>query len=214
MFYNKLTLGQLLFVIIVPAIVVLIIAFILVMVFRQKSIKKDFKMHYYKTIYKIAMDNDYYLINNFLFKIDDSHIARIDHVLFGEKYIYIISDCYFDGDIIGKEKDQSIILTDRKGKKYYYDNPLLSNQKLVNKLCIITGIDPSLLIGITVINDKCLCGIETTGKNFYIIQNNKLKKLVKAIESRPINKIKPDQLDKVVQAFDKLNRRKRRGEQK
>ena len=214
MVLNKLTLGQLLFVIIVPSIVVIIIAVILFLVFRQKNVKKEFKMHYYKTIYKIAMDNDYYLINNFLFKVSDSLVARIDHILFADKYIYIISDCYYDGDIMGKENDVSIIVTDKKGKRHYEDNPILANQKLINKLCLVTGIDHNLIVGITIINDRCLCGIETSSKNFYIIQNNKVKKLVKAIESRPINRIKPEQLENAVKAIDKLNRRKRRGEQK
>ena len=211
---SKLTLGQTLFIIIVPIVVVALIAVVVIVILNQKSVKKDFKGHYYKRIYKLAMDKDYYLINNFLFKIDDSHVARIDHILFADKYIYIISDFYFDGDISGKEKDASIILEDRKGKKYYYDNPLLTNQKLINKLCLVTGIDPNLLIGISIINDKCMCGIETTTKNFYIIQSNKVRQLIKAIESRPITKINPDQLAKAVKAIDKLNRRKRRGEQK
>ena len=211
---SKLTIGQTLFIIIVPIVVVALIAVVVIVILSQKSVKKDFKGHYYKRIYKLAMDKDYYLINNFLFKIDDSHVARIDHILFADKYIYIISDFYFDGDISGKEKDASIILEDRKGKKYYYDNPLLTNQKLINKLCLVTGIDPNLLIGISIINDKCMCGIETTTKNFYIIQSNKVRQLIKAIESRPITKINPDQLAKAVKAIDKLNRRKRRGEQK
>ena len=33
------------------------------------GIQKDFKYFYYKRLYKIAMDKDYYLINDFLFKI-------------------------------------------------------------------------------------------------------------------------------------------------
>ena len=211
---NNLSLGQLLFIIIVPSVVVIIAVVIILLLVRHKRQKIDFKMKYYKRIYKIAMDKDYYLINNFLFRIDDSHVARIDHILFAEKYIYIISDSFFDGDIIGKENDPSIVLTDKTGKKYYCDNPILNNQKLVTKLSMVTGISPQLLIGITLINDDCQCGIQTTNKSFYIIQSKKSKQLIAAIESRPINKINQEQLAKAVKAIDKLNRRKRRGEKK
>ena len=34
--------------------------------------------------------NDYYLINNLVIKNNNQLICRIDHVLFGDKYIYVI----------------------------------------------------------------------------------------------------------------------------
>ena len=84
----------------------------------------------------------------------------------------------------------------------------------MNKLGLVTGINPSLMIGVSLINNDCRCGIAATSKSFYIIQNKKIKQLVKAIESRPIGAINKEQLAKAVKAIDKLNRRKRRGEQK
>lgn len=206
--------GQIAFLIVVPVVVVLAIGLVVFLIIRRKNAKNDFKMHYYKRIYRIAMDKDYYLINNFLFKIDGSHVARIDHILFADKYIYIMNDFYYDGDITGKENDNSIIVIDKYGHKVYEENPLNVNKKVVSRLSMVTGINQSLLIGICVINDNCKCGIKTSTKNFYIIQSNNIKQLVKAIESRSIGKINQEQLASAVKAIDKLNRRKRRGEQK
>ena len=176
--------------------------------------KKNFKYFYYKRLYKIAMDRDYYLINDFLFKIDDSHVGRIDHILFADKYIYIMTDSYFNGDIIGKEDDKSVIVLGRDGKKYYDDNPLITNKKLINKLSLITGINPALIIGICIINDNCRYGIQTSSKSFYYIQSNKLKALIKAIESRQVGAINKEQLASAVKSIDKLNRRKRSEQRK
>ena len=211
---NLLSVGQIAFLIIVPTVVLLAISLTIYFIIRHKRMKNDFKMFYYKRIYKLAMDKDYYLINNFLFKIDDSHVGRIDHILFAEKYIYIMNDFYFDGDITGKENDKSIILIDKMGKKSYYDHPITLNKLMVSRLAMVTGMNPSLFIGICVINDNCQCGVTTSSKNFYIIQSDNLRALIKAIESRDIAKINQKQLASAVKAIDKLNRRKRRGDKK
>ena len=212
--YIKLNAGQIAFLIIVP-IIVLVVAFLLIYFpIRRKKEKTNFKYFYYKYIYKIARDKDYYLINDFLFRIDKSHVARIDHILFADKYIYIVIDSYFDGDIDGKEDDVSIIRVERNGKKYYEDNPMAVSKKLVNKLSLVTGIDQSLMIGVSMINKDCSCGVVTTSKNFYIVQCNRFKQLVRAIESRPIEPINQEQLASAVKAIDKLNRRRKKSEQK
>ncbi len=201
--------GQLAFYIVVPTVILIVLGFALYFIFRSRMMKKDFKYFYYKRLYRLAMDKDYYLINNFIFKIDDSHVGRIDHILFGDKYIYLINDSYFDGDIEGKENDRSLILINKVGKKYYVDNPIIDNRNILTKLAIVTGIDKSLLISISLINDNCHSGVVTSSKNSYIIQSNKMKYLIKAIESRPIGNINAKELANAVKAIDKLNRRKR-----
>ncbi len=210
----NLSVGQIAFLIIVPTIVVIAIAVLIYLLNRRHMMKKNYKYFYYKRLYKIAMDKDYYLINDFLFKIDDSHVGRIDHILFADKYIYIMTDSYFNGDIIGKEDDKSVIVLGRDGKKYYDDNPLITNKKLINKLSLITGINPALIIGICIINDNCRYGIQTSSKSFYYIQSNKLKALIKAIESRQVGAINKEQLASAVKSIDKLNRRKRSEQRK
>ena len=201
--------AQIAFLIIVPLVVAAMIFLAIYIPVHRKRIKTNFRYYYYKKLYSLAMDKDYYLINNFLFRIDQSHVARIDHILFGDKYIYICTDCYFDGNMDGKEGDTSLILISKDGKKRYEDNPLLANRKLIDKLCLITGLDQSLMIGVCIFNDDCRCSVETTSKSSYMIQINRLKPLIKAIESREIGNINKEQLASAVKAIDKLNRRNR-----
>ena len=203
------TLVRIFYIVIVALVVSAAIFLAIYIPMLKKKQKTNFKYFYYRNIYKVAMDNDYYLINNFLFKIDDSYVGRIDHILFANKYIYIINDSYFDGDIDGKENDKSIILIDKTGKKTYNDNPLLANKKLLTRLSIVTGINVSLMIGVCLINNDCRCGVQTTSKSAYIVQAKKFNALVKAIESREIGDINKDQLANAVKAIDKLNRRNR-----
>ena len=209
MILSNANVGKIIYIVVAVLVVSAGIFFAIYIPTMKKKQKSEFKYFYYKSIYKVAMDNDYYLINNFLFKIDDSYVGRIDHILFANKYIYIINDSYFDGDIDGKENDKSIILINRAGKKNYSDNPLLANQKLLKRLSIITGIDATLMIGVCLINNDCQCGVRTSSKSAYIVQAKKFKALVKAIESRDIGDINKEQLANAVKAIDKLNRRNR-----
>ena len=207
MILDKFSAGQVAFLIIVPIIVIAGLFCLIFFPLRKRRMKKEFKYYYYRFIYKEALYQDLYLINNFMFKIDDTHVGKIDHILFANKYIYIINDYYFDGDIEGKDTDASLIFISRTGKKKYMDNLLLDNKKLIGKLSLITCINSSLMMGVSLVNKNCNVGIMSSSKHHYIVQANKFKMLLNAIESRPIGNINQEQLASAVQAIDKLNRK-------
>ena len=106
---TSLTTLQLAFVIIVPIVVVLFLAIVLSIPISAAYRRKRFQVLYYKRVYKVALENDYYLINQFYFKIDSNKLAKVDHILFGEKYIYVILSKYYEGDLVGKSTDKSLI---------------------------------------------------------------------------------------------------------
>ncbi len=203
-----LTLPQTIFCIVTPIVVIIGIVLAIYIPVSRKERKTKYKEYTYKQLYKIAMNQDYYLINNFVFR-SDSVVFKIDHLLFADKFIYVINDCCFTGDITGKQEDSSIILVPKNGPKVYEDNPIALNKKTLSKLSLITGIDAGLMIGLVVVNDDCHIGIESKSKQFYFIQANRLKTLVKAIENRNVGKINAEQLANAVKAVAKLNRRKK-----
>ena len=205
----QLTNIQLAFVIIVPT-VLLIFLFICIYIPASGAYRrKHFQVHFYKQVYKVALNNDYYLINQFVFKVDSSKNATVDHILFGNKYIYVLISKYYQGDLVGKYLDKSLIFISHKGKKCYTDNPFNEVKLLTSKLSSSTSIDASLMIGIVLINDDCKVAVQSDSKQFYIIQRNRLPALIKAIESRPVSTINETQLDKAVQSIAKLNKRKK-----
>ena len=208
MIYSSLNTAQLIFVIVVPIVVLVVLFLAIYIPVKRRNMPSNYRYFYYKKIYQIAMDKDYYLINNFSFRIDTFHVAKIDHILFADKYFYVIQDCYFNGDIDGKENDQSLIRITKQGKKNYEDNPLMTTKLIVNKLCDKTGLSPDLIIGVVIINDNCHCAVETTSKNLYIVHASKFKKLVRAIESRNVGNINQKEMASMVKAIDKMNRRK------
>ena len=201
---------QIIFVIATPIVLIFIVLFFIVIPINKKHIKKNFVEYCYKAIYKIAFDEDYYLINNFLFRVDSTKVAKIDHILFGNKYIYVILDAFFEGNLTGKEGDQSLIVVNNKSQRAYTENQYNVSKKIVEYLVRATGMDNGLFIGVVVVNNDCKISVETTNKQYYIIQRNKLKRLVRAIESRDVGKINAAQLDAAVKAIDKLNRTKKK----
>lgn len=179
------------------------------LLFHKRYTKKHFREYDYKMVNKITYDYDFYLINNFLFRIDGNDVANVDHILFGDKYIYVISDFYYEGDLVGQSKDSSLVLQSKTGKRFYTDNPLMLTDRIINRLTSLTGIDRSLFIGVDLINDECHIGVECQDNDMFLIQRKKLKQLVKTIEAREVGNINAQELQNAVLAFDKLNRRKR-----
>ena len=200
---------QLAFYIVAPVVLLLFVSFCLYFPISHAYRAKNFQIHYYKKVYRVALDHDYFLINQFVFKIDNSKVASVDHILFGNKYVYVISSKYYQGDLVGKYHDKSLIFISHKGKKCYTDNPYNQVKFLASKLSSSTSVDPSLMIGIVLVNDDCKVAVESDSKQFYIIQRKRFAALIKAIESRPVEDINQIQLAKAVQSIAKQNRRKK-----
>ena len=206
---NKLSNLQLAFLIIAPAVLLVFAAICLYFPISHAYKAKHFQIHYYKKVYRVALDNDFFLINQYVFKIDNSKVASVDHILFGNKYIYVLSSKYYQGDLVGKYHDKSLIFISHKGKKCYTDNPYNQVKFLASKLSSSTGVDPSLMIGIVLVNDDCKVAVDSDSKQFYIIQRKRFAALIKAIESRPVGEINQNQLAKAVQSIAKQNKRKK-----
>lgn len=198
---------QLIFIGVVALIVVVALFLLIFFPARRFLHKARFDYLFYRKVRKVALDKDYYLINRFVFFIDEKSTARIDHILFGNKFIYLIMSQYYDGDLVGKQNDRSLIVVNKKGHKSYADNPIERSKFLASRLSMSTGIDTVFMIGIVMVNDECKIAYESSSKQFYIIQRSRFPALIKAIESRKIGNINAERLDELVKSIDKLNKR-------
>lgn len=194
--------------IIIASVVLAIIIFLLVFIPLVKlSHKRRYKNYYYKLIYKIALYNDYYLINNFSYRLDSNNITTIDHLIFGKKFIYVIMDKYFDGDLTGNASDPSLIMISKNGNRTYVDNPYAAFNKLLSTFSTATGVGTDLMVGVTIVNNNCRINISSSSKQFFLVQRKNFKKLVKIIEARDIEDINDEKLQKAVLTINNLNRK-------
>ena len=196
---------QLVFIAVVAALIVGAALFLLFFPIRRFINKTKFLYLYYKKVRSIAVDKDYYLVNQYVFNSDDKNKVMIDHILFGNKFIYLITSKYYEGDLVWKQSDASFILIDKKGKRKYTDNPVERSKFLMSRLSMSTGINTILMIGIVLVNDNCKLQIESESKQFYVIQRNRLPALIRAIESRKIGNINSAQLEQLVREISNQN---------
>ncbi len=204
---SSLSSSNIIWIIITSVAALAIIIFLCVFPFvKKKHEVKHFKNAYYKKIRKIAEIKDYYLINNLILRNGEEVICRIDHVLFGEKYIYVIKDRYYRGGISGQFDDKVWIFFNKQGEKVEIDNPMMVNMKRLNKLSTMTQIDESFFISIVIINDDCVVSdIEKFNTdNSFIVSKKNLPQLIKTIESRNVKKMNENQLSYAVKDISKL----------
>lgn len=174
--------------------------------FKRASEAKNYKKRYYKKIRKIADIKDYYLINNLTIKNNSQILCTIDHILFGEKYIYVIKDRYYKGALSGVKEDNYWIFFSNEGKRKEITNPIKNNENRCNILSKSTQIDRSFFISIVIINNDCVLknGNSLNADDSFIVSKSKLEKLIKNIESRDIKKMDQKQLGYAVQDINYL----------
>lgn len=193
------------FIILVSLLVLAIITWVLYKPIKRLIYMKRYKIIYYRKVNKIAHYEDFYLINRFSLSKNADNLLTIDHILFGNKWIYLLQNYYFRGTLSGKEEDDSWYLDNGK-QKQYITNPLKDNAKLVRLLSTNTQIDENMFITIAVYNnDLVLKRDGETLNNNYLTNLKQLPKLIKALEKREVEVLNEEELQQVVLDLSKLN---------
>lgn len=82
---------------------------------------------------KFAIDHDFPLLSNVIIQVREDKFIKIEHILFGNKYIYVISSkCYYG--YLSANADDGKWLLYRKDRLIHLDNPLKINEKRVRIL--------------------------------------------------------------------------------
>lgn len=77
---------------------------------------------------KFAIDHDFPLLSDVVIQVREDKYVKIDHVMIGNKYIYVIAcKCYY-GYLNAKAIDEKWVLY-RREKLKHIDNPLKNNYK-------------------------------------------------------------------------------------
>lgn len=199
------------------SLAVLLVLVVLFIIFYPKfykaKLKKDFVSIYGKKVYRYALHNDLYLINQLELKGNDDQIIKVDHLLFANKYIYVISDYYLPGSIEAKENDQSFIYKsyEKDSEKIYIDNLLIKGRELTNKVAFNLGLKENLFISIALVDDNAdFNGFKSSSTDNYIVHLSSLTKLLDSIESRNVAPLNDDQLKYAVKDINRLNERRKR----
>lgn len=162
---------------------------------------------YYKKIYKVALDQDFYLINSFANKTAEEEEFHIDHILIGDKFIYCIRDRYYEGTIRAKENDPNWIYYSRKHKDgYLIPNPLRMNEIRVQRMSLMSGLSRKLFISVVLVNNECLLSnYEVTSTNNFVVSLKNFPAFIAEKESLPIEPMDPRAIDVAARDIADLN---------
>ena len=162
-------------------------------------IKKNVAKFYYHKVNKEAYLRDFYLVNDINYNLGGSEYVHIDHVLGGNKYIYVISDVYFDGAISAKKEDAYWVNYLNNGKKVNIRNPLFVSDIAVNRFSKASGINASFLIGIVLVNNDCLITPFNNERGESIFTPlSRLSKVIGTFEKDEIDPLVQEELEKVM----------------
>lgn len=147
--------------------------------------KKFFKRIANHALYRLARDEDYYLLNNLTLNLGEGVVIHIDHLLCADKYIYVISDRYLFEGVDGIVEDETLFIY-RKNKRREIKNPIRVNEERCIRLAKYlnwTEDKPAMVLSIVCHNNEAVISenLRMNGPNSFFIP---IKELYKTIKKR------------------------------
>lgn len=167
---------------------------------QRKLFSSRYKRFYYDYVNHVVKMNDFYLINNLAFDVGDTQTLSIDHLIGGDKYIYVIIDYYVDGGIKIDPLQPISYVYKKNEKKFEIANPLQVVTHSMNKLSSLSGISSEFLVGIVLINNDCnVVSVENGLSPVKIVRLRELSKFIGEYEKRPVKPFVARQLWQAIQ---------------
>jgi hypothetical protein len=160
---------------------------------------------FYSRVMKVARNFDFYLVNGLTLPVGEMKKVVIDHIIGGDKFIYVITDRYFEGAVNVKMGENSWVYYKKGGKKEDIPNPFFANKFAMERLSIASGINTSFLVGIVLINDDCfISGYSDYEGEPLLVNVGKLEKLIALYEKKPCQPFKKNELWQTIHDLHEL----------
>jgi len=135
--------------------------------------------------------------------IEDLHLLNysreklaVNHVIFGKKFIYLVSDYLLKGFVSGHANDNSWVYYNTiKRKNEYLPNLNLVSGKNIQEFSGILGISTDLIVSISLIPNECDFKIEGLNEDKkFITHYSSLNRRIKQLESRDVGSLNENQV--------------------
>ena len=140
---------------------------------------------------------------NKLLAIDDLNILNyqrekvgINHVIFGKKYIYVITDFLLKGFIRGETNDNSWVYYDKiKKNTSYLSNLNKISEQNIQEFSGILGINTDPIVSICVVPNECDFSIEhLENEKKMVVHYSSLNRKIKEMENQNIGSLNEEQI--------------------
>lgn len=177
-------------------LVLFIVAFILFLIVLRKMDFATFNKLIQKKVRRFARRNK-------LLAIDDLNILNyqrekvgINHVIFGKKYIYVITDFLLKGFIRGETNDNSWVYYDKiKKNTSYLSNLNKISEQNIQEFSGILGINTDPIVSICVVPNECDFSIEhLENEKKMVVHYSSLNRKIKEMENLNIGSLNEEQI--------------------
>lgn len=196
------------FILLAILLVLFVTAFVMFLIFLKKMDEQTFKNLCSRKVKRIAKRNKILAIE----KLNVLNYARekvnIDQVVFGKKYIYIITDFLYKGFIKGELNDNSWVYYNTSTKKSKYsDNLNRVSDKNIQDFAGILGINADPIVSICLVPNECDFAIRELGNDKkMVVHYSSLTKKIRELEKRNIGSFNKEQIYEQYQAIKERNR--------
>lgn len=193
-----------LFAILFVILVIFITVFICFFVRIRKMNAETFQKLCEKKVLRIAKQNNSYVVIDLHLSNYNRERINAHQVIFGKKYIYLISNFMLKGFVSGDEKDNSWIYYDNVNKKHnYLTNLHAHSEKNTRDFAGILQISPDSIVSICLVPNEVDFKIEhSENEKTLIVHYSALSTVIRRLESKQIGEFDKEQ---IVEKFRLLN---------
>ncbi|MBP5091704.1 MAG: hypothetical protein J6328_04025 [Bacilli bacterium] len=163
---------------------------------------------FYHRVKGAVEDHDFYLINRFIARVGEGENGdvHIDHLIFGDKFIYVVKDRYFEGAVSISAGDPSWVFYNKNHKRYIR-NLLDMNMIRADRIAAISGLPRDYFIPVLLVNDDCYIALHgELGRDAYIVPCSKLSSFLDKQEKRSdVESFSQEELSIAVRDLYELN---------
>ena len=155
-----------------------------------------------RKLYKGCKENDFLIITDLYVPIEENKMKHIDAIIFGNKYIYIVS-------IVKNAGEVKVSLTDQKWRIIYnnelslINNPFVYNEKVMHKLAdVVEGLEYSDMKSLVVLTKTCsMDKASNSNKEFIAIENDAINLILDIEKNSEDDIFDPFEVERYAKAF-------------
>lgn len=195
------------FILLVILLVLAVVFFIAFPFFTLRMSNEKYNELCSKKIRRIARRNNLLSVEDLNLTNFEEEKLIVDEIIFGKKYVYLISNLKVKGFVIGNSNDKSWIHYNYAKRKARYISNLNSLlEKNIIEFESMTGIDKDLLVSVCLIPNNCDFSIKGDSKlSSHVIHYSSLNRKLMKLEHKKIDSLDEEAIQKIYERVKEAN---------
>lgn len=166
---------------------------------KHRLSQENYKRFDYDVIARLVKNNDYYLINSFAFETGSTPLV-IDHLIGGDKYLYVVIDYFIPGTLEVDPRLKYAMVYRKGNEKLEMLSPYEMVRAAIERLSTLSGIPSEYIVGIALINDDAVVlGNAHPSADLYLSTPHQIGKIIRSYEKRDVKPFVSSQLWQAIQ---------------